>query len=227
MIASRLKDTGRIESLGGSLPSGVLFHGPAGTGKTAAAMALAKECGWAFFAIAGPDLVADRSRLAEVYREAREGRPAIVFIDEADDLLRSRQFSVTPDLTNKLLSLMDGAEEKVVDVVVIAATNHPEDIDPALLRAGRFTEKVMFSPPATDAVPRFIADWIKKKGLAVEPGLDAFDIAALLEGQTIAAIEGTLQYAVNRAIHRQGHKATVVLTAQDVRAAAEVVVSGR
>ena len=223
MIAARLKDVGRIESMGGSLPSGVLFHGPAGTGKTAAAMALAKECGWAFFAIAGPDMVTDRSRLAEVYKEAKEARPAIVFIDEADDLLRARQFSGTPDITNKLLSLMDGAEEKVTDVVFIAATNHPEEVDPALLRAGRFTEKVYFSPPASDAVPRFIADWIKKKKLAIEPGLNVFDIAAMLQGQTIATIEGALQYAVNRAIHRQGYEGSVTLTADDVRHATEVV----
>jgi transitional endoplasmic reticulum ATPase len=223
MVASRLKDAGRIESMGGSLPSGVLFHGPSGTGKTAAAMALAKECGWAFFAIAGPDMVTDRGRLAEVYKEAKEARPAIVFIDEADDLLRARQFSGTPDLTNKLLSLMDGAEEKVADVVFIAATNHPEEVDPALLRAGRFTEKVFFSPPASDAVPRFIADWIKKKKLAIEPGLNVFDIAAMLQGQTIATIEGALQYAVNRAIHRQGYEGSVTLTVDDVRHATEVV----
>jgi transitional endoplasmic reticulum ATPase len=223
MVASRLKDAGRIESMGGSLPSGVLFHGPSGTGKTGAAMALAKECGWAFFAIAGPDMVTDRGRLADVYKEAKEARPAIVFIDEADDLLRARQFSGTPDLTNKLLSLMDGAEEKVADVVFIAATNHPEEVDPALLRAGRFTEKVFFSPPAADAVPRFIADWIKKKKLAIEPGLDVFDIAAMLQGQTIATIEGALQYAVNRAIHRQGYEGSVTLTADDVRHATEVV----
>ncbi len=227
MVASRLKDAGHIESMGGSLPSGVLFHGPSGTGKTAAAMALAKECGWAFFALAGPDLVANRSRLAEVYEDAKDARPAIVFIDEADDLLRARQFSATPDITNKLLSLMDGAQEKVADVVFIAATNHPEEIDPALLRAGRFTEKVMFAAPASDVVPRFIADWIKRKKLAIEPGADAFDIAALLEGQTIAAIEGTLQYAVNRAIHRQGYDGSVVLTVDDVRAATDVVLAGR
>jgi transitional endoplasmic reticulum ATPase len=227
MIASRLKDAARIESMGGSLPSGVLFHGPSGTGKTAAAMALAKECGWAFFALAGPDLVADRGRLAEVYKEAKDARPAIVFIDEADDLLRARQFSATPALTNKLLSLMDGADEKVADVVFIAATNHPEEIDPALLRAGRFTEKVMFSVPAADEVPRFIAEWIKRKNLAVEPGLDAFDIAAMLEGQTIATIEGTLQYAVNRAMHRQGYDGSVVLTAVDLRAATDIVLMAR
>jgi transitional endoplasmic reticulum ATPase len=168
-------------------------------------------------------MVTDRGRLAEVYKEAKETRPAIVFIDEADDLLRARQFSGTPDLTNKLLSLMDGAEEKVADVVFIAATNHPEEVDPALLRAGRFTEKVFFSPPASDAVPRFIADWIKKKKLAIEPGLNVFDIAAMLQGQTIATIEGALQYAVNRAIHRQGYEGSVTLTVDDVRHATEVV----
>ncbi len=227
MIVARLRDAGRTERMGGSLPSGVLFHGAAGTGKTSAAMALAKECGWAFFTVAGPDLVGDRERLSRIYTEAKDARPAIVFIDEAEDLLRTRQFSATPELTNKLLSLMDGAQEKVPDVVFVAATNHVEEVDPALLRAGRFTDKVMFAAPAPDAIPRFVAEWIKRKNVALEPGLDAFDIAAMLDGQTIASIEGTLQYAVDRAIYLQGEGDSVVLKVDDLRTACTVVLAAR
>ncbi|MDO9099220.1 MAG: AAA family ATPase, partial [Caldisericota bacterium] len=176
MVAARLKDVARIEAMGGTLPTGVLFHGPSGTGKTAVARALAKECGWAFLSVSGPELVADREKLSKVYAEAKDLRPTLIFIDEADDILRARQMSSTPDLTNRLLVLMDGVDEKVKDVVIIAATNHPEDIDPALLRAGRFTEKVSFAPPAADKIPRFVSEWLKSKRIGLDPGFDAFDI---------------------------------------------------
>lgn len=227
MVAARLKDVSRIESMGGTLPSGVLFQGPPGTGKTAAARALAKECGWAFLSVAGPDLVADRDKLGKIYAEAADLRPAIVFVDEADDLLRSRQFSATPDLTNRLLVLMDGVEERVKDVIFIAATNHPEDIDPALLRAGRFTEKVSFAAPGSEAIPRYVGDWLKNKKVTLEPSIDVFDVAAIVDGRTIADIDGALQYALNRAIHRHEEGSPLVLAGDDLRAAVIVVLAER
>ncbi|MDO8280821.1 MAG: ATP-binding protein [Burkholderiaceae bacterium] len=225
MVAARLKDVARIEAMGGTLPTGVLFYGPSGTGKTAVARALAKECGWAFLSVAGPDLVADRDKLSKVHAEAKDLRPTLIFIDEADDLLRARHMSSTPDLTNRLLVLMDGADERVKDVVFIAATNHPQDIDPALLRAGRFTEKVGFTPPAAEAIPRFVSEWLKAKKIGLEPGFDAFDIARMLDGQTIANIEGTLQYALNRAIHRHSGHGALTLTEDDVNTAVGVIVA--
>jgi transitional endoplasmic reticulum ATPase len=224
LVASRLANVSRIEGLGGTLPSGVLFHGPSGTGKTAAAMALARECGWAFFATSGPELSTDRDKLLRLYREAKDARPALVFIDEADSLLRAREFSMTSDLTNTLLVLMDGAAEKIPDVVFIAATNHPEAIDAAMLRAGRFTEKVAFTAPGDDSVHRFVAQWLERKSIPIS-GVDAGYIAQILEGQTIANIAGILQYALNRAISRQVGRAAVCLTVEDVHAAVQVVVA--
>jgi transitional endoplasmic reticulum ATPase len=225
LVASRLTDVARIEAMGGTLPNGVLFHGPAGTGKTAAARALAKECGWAFLSVSGPDLIADREKLSKLYAEAKDIRPTIIFIDEADEILRDRQYSATPDLTNRMLVLMDGTDEKVKDVVWIAATNHPEQIDPALLRAGRFTEKVLFTTPPQDQVPRHVAGWLKAKSVALEAGLDAFDIAAMLEGQTIANIEGVLQYALNVAISNTegAGSSTVTIKRQEIETALRVV----
>lgn len=227
MVRNRLMDTYRLESMGGTLPSGVLFSGPSGTGKTAAARALAKDAGWAFLAVAGPDLVADRSRLDKLYADAADIRPCIIFIDEADDVLRNRQYSSTPELCNKLLVLMDGTEAKVKDVVFVAATNHPDDIDPALCRAGRFTEKVQFTAPAQHELPRFIGNWLKVKKVALMPEVSVFDVAELLDGQTIADIEGVLQYAVNRAIAMHMQKGALTLGVDDLKAAARVVLASR
>lgn len=223
LVAGRLKDAHRIEMLGGTLPSGVLFHGPSGTGKTAAARALAKEAGWAFLSVAGPDLLADRSKLDKLYSEAKDIRPTLIFIDEADDLLRNRQYSSTPDLCNKLLVLMDGTDERVHDVVFIAATNHPDQIDPALLRAGRFTEKVEFTLPPQSEIPRFISSWLKGKRVLLEPSVDAFDVSEMLQGQTIATIEGVLQYAVNRAISNHDPSSQLTLSLDDINTARRVV----
>lgn len=223
LVATRIRDAHKIETLGGSLPTGVLFHGPSGTGKTAAARALAKEAGWAFLSVAGPDLLADRKALDKLFAEARDLRPTIVFMDEADDVLRNRQLSATPELCNKLLVLMDGTEDRVKDVVVIAATNHPDQIDPALLRAGRFTEKVAFSAPPAQELPRFLADWIKSKRATLSAELDVFDLADFFQGHTIADIEGVMQYALNLSIaqHKSGGQPEIQFT--DVRMACQVV----
>lgn len=223
LIANRLKDVARIEALGGTLPSGVLFHGPSGTGKTAAARALAKEVGWAFLNVAGPDLLADRSKLDKLYAEAKDIRPTLIFIDEADDVLRNRQFSSTPDLVNKLLTLMDGFEDRVQDVVWVAATNNPDQIEPALLRSGRFTEKVLFTPPPQDQVPRHISMWMARKNVAFESALDAFDVAEALRGQTIADIEGVLQYALNSAIGSAKQEQKPVIHKTDLQQAMRIV----
>jgi transitional endoplasmic reticulum ATPase len=152
LIASRMQDTARIESLGGTLPTGVLFHGPSGTGKTATARALAKEVGWAFLSVAGPDLLADRTRLDKLFTEAKDIRPPSFSSTKRTTFCATDSTSGAPELTNKLLTIMDGADDRIKDIVWIAATNHPDQIDPALLRSGRFTEKVVFSkPPAGQA----------------------------------------------------------------------------
>lgn len=199
-VVARMKDVARIEALGGTLPTGLLFSGPSGTGKTAAARAIAKEVDWAFLPVAGPDLLADRGRLDQLFAEAKDLRPTLIFIDEADDVLRNRQYASTTEFVNKLLTLMDGTDQRVKDVVWIAATNHPDQIDPALLRSGRFTEKIAFMPPAADKIPRHIAKWLKAQKVELMDGMDAFELGEMLDGQTIADIEGVLQYAWNNAI---------------------------
>jgi transitional endoplasmic reticulum ATPase len=222
-IASRLKDVARIESLGGTLPSGILFHGPSGTGKTAAARAVAKEVGWAFFSVAGPDLVAERGKLDELFAEAKDIRPAIIFVDEADDILRDRAYTSSPEFVNKLLTIMDGAEDKVKDVVWIAATNYPEQVDPALMRSGRFTEKVQFATPPQDQIPRHIENWLWHRNTGLTAEIDAFDVAQLLSGKTIADVDGVLQYALNCAIGRTVRDAKPTIEKDDLDQALHVV----
>lgn len=225
MVASRLKEVHKIEALGGTLPTGVLFHGPSGTGKTAAARAFAKHAGWSFLSAAGPDLLADRKALDRLFAEAKDLRPTIVFIDEADDVLRNRQYSAAPDICNKLLVLMDGVEDRVKDVVIVAATNNPEQIDPALLRPGRFTEKIEFAAPPHSELPGFMSSWLNTRKVALDSRLTLIDISDLFEGQTIANIEGALQYALNKSISEHNGAGNPVITRDHVNAAAKVVLA--
>jgi transitional endoplasmic reticulum ATPase len=161
--------------------------------------------------------------ITKIHAQAKDLRPTLVFIDEADDVLRHRQANVAPDLVNRLLALMDGTEEKIRDVVFIAATNHPQEIDPALLRAGRFTEKVEFFPPPANQLVGVIATWMKGRPVAFERGLTASELAALFAGYTMADIEGMLQYAVNRAISRHKPGQPVVVGFGDVYVALDGV----
>lgn len=109
-LASRMINIDEIEAMGGSVPAGVLFHGPAGTGKTIAAMALAKASKWAFLKTSGHDLLHDPKKMDDLMRLAKDIRPCIIFIDEADDVLADRRNStMSKDVTNKLLTIMDGA----------------------------------------------------------------------------------------------------------------------
>lgn len=217
MLANRLRDPLRVERLGGSLPTGVLFYGPPGTGKTSVCKSLAKEVGWAFLPTSGAELARDPKGLQKLYDKAKELRPAIIFIDEADDLLRDRGYSHSTEATNKLLSIMDGAGDRVRDVLFVAATNNPDQIDSALLRGGRFTEKVGFELPKQDQMVQHIENWISKRNLGLGADVSATRIAEDLGAQSIANVDAVLQHAVNRAISRTASD-TVVLAYADVKA---------
>jgi transitional endoplasmic reticulum ATPase len=229
-LAKRLRNGYDTERLGGTLPRGVLFHGAPGTGKTATAKALAVECNWTYLEAAGAELLADRSRLAKLFEEAHEKRPALLFIDEADDLLRDRSQNAVPAATNQLLVLMDGAGEAVKDVAVIAATNHLESIDPALLRSGRFTEKIYFAYPGRAELSQFITEWLDQRPPAVRWDCTTHGLVQALLGWSIPDAEGVLQYALNTAISRQdavGTGRAVRVLETDVADALRVVCEGR
>jgi transitional endoplasmic reticulum ATPase len=219
-VLTRMRDPENTERHGGTLPTGVVFSGPPGTGKTAAAKALAKELGWTFLASTGAELSRDVAALGRLYAKAKEQRPAIIFVDEADELLRRREFSANTEATNKLLTLMDGAADRVRDVVWIAATNHLDQIDPAVLRGGRFSEKVAFELPSREALRSHLTTWLKTRSIQLEPTFTQSGLAELVGEASIADAEAVTQAAVNLAI---GRGAPVVVTRRDVLDAIQIV----
>ncbi len=139
----RLQHWESLAEQGGQPPSGVLLYGPPGTGKTNLVRALAREleC-WHVFEVNATDVLCDPRKFTEIAELAAEHRPAFVFIDEADELLRNRAQSSSTVATNQILKTMDGLMGQVPEVVFIAATNMPEVIDGAALRGGRFAEHI-------------------------------------------------------------------------------------
>jgi transitional endoplasmic reticulum ATPase len=217
MLSSRMRDPQRVERMGGTLPTGVLFFGPPGTGKTAACKALAKEVNWAYLIATGTDLARDPKALEKLYAQAKEIRPCIVFIDEADDLVRNREYASNSESTNKLLTLMDGVNDRVRDVVWIAATNHPDQIDPALLRGGRFTEKVEFVRPNEDQLSSHVDKWLQARKVQLARGFTADMVAAMVGDESIANLEAVMQYAVNRAISKSSSDHALELSEEDMK----------
>lgn len=221
LIAGRMADPIHTENHGGTLPAGVLFYGPPGTGKTTAAKALAKEIDWAFLPATGADLARDPKALEALYGKAKELRPCVIFVDEADELLKSRDYSANTEATNKLLTLLDGVNDRVKDVVWVAATNNPEQIDPALLRGGRFTEKVYFEKPSADALATYLVNWFASRNVLMDADITGGMVAEMLPGESIANAEAVAQAALNRAISRRS--STVIVTKADVEQALRMV----
>jgi transitional endoplasmic reticulum ATPase len=226
MLAGRMLDPMRVERLGGTLPTGVLFYGPPGTGKTVACKALAQKVDIGFLIATGPDLARNPKALEKLYTKAEDIRPCIIFIDEADDLLRSREYSNYTEATNKLLTLMDGVNDRVKDVLWVAATNHYDQIDPALLRGGRFTEKVEFVRPDANQLHAHVNQWLEQRKIKLSFGLSAAAITEMLDDESIANTEAVLQSALNRAIS-QSKTDEIELSTTDIERAVKLVLAGK
>ena len=154
MIELPLRHPEIFEKLGIEAPKGILLHGPPGTGKTLLAKAVASETNAHFISISGPEIMSkfygeSEARIREIFKESREKAPSIIFIDEIDSIAPKRE-EVTGEVerrvVSQLLSLMDGLESRG-KVIVIAATNRPNAIDPALRRPGRFDREIEIKVP--------------------------------------------------------------------------------
>lgn len=203
-LMSRMESSFEIEEAGGDAPSGALFYGDPGTGKTETARMIAKETKWAFFPLTGPDIVRDPEIIERTLKKVRNARPAIIFIDEADDLLGDRATSPYKAATNKLLAAMDGADGRLSDLLWIASTNYPEASDAAVIRSGRLTEKIKFFKPSDDSLLKFAKDFLTdpRRNAVMEVSWE--DLAEVLHGCSIADANGILMQAWNLTLTANG-----------------------
>jgi cell division protease FtsH len=229
-VVGFLKDPPRYSRLGGRIPKGVLLVGPPGTGKTLLARAVAGEAGVPFFSINGSEFVemfvgVGAARVRDLFEQGRKMAPAIIFIDELDALGRARGayglggHDEKEQTLNQLLVEMDGFDPSQ-GLILLAATNRPEILDPALLRAGRFDRQVLVDRPDKKGRVQILEVHLKKVRLA--PDTDPAQIAALTPGFTGADLANLVNEAALLATRRQAEAVTLV----DFTAAVERIVAG-
>ena len=230
-IVAFLKDPKSYGRLGGRMPKGVLLVGPPGTGKTLLAKAVAGEAGVPFFSISGSEFVemfvgVGAARVRDLFEQARAKAPAIIFIDELDALGRARgmgPFAGGHDekeqTLNQLLVELDGFDSSV-GLVLLAATNRPEILDPALLRAGRFDRQVLVDRPDKPGRIQILNVHLKKAKLAAD--VDPEKVAALTPGFTGADLANLVNEATLLATRRGADEVTL----DDFNNAIERIVAG-
>ena len=207
MIELPLRHPELFQRLGIAPPKGVLLHGPPGTGKTLIAKAVANEVNASFFSISGPEIMSkyygeSEGHLREVFDEAAEHTPAVVFIDELDSIAPSRDRTtgeVERRVVAQLLSLMDGLDERG-NVVVIAATNRVDAIDPALRRGGRFDREIEIGVPSRDGREEILA--IHTKGMPLAEDVDLESLADDTHGFVGSDLESLAKEAAMHALRR-------------------------
>jgi cell division protease FtsH len=229
-IVEFLKEPESHSRLGARLPKGILLVGPPGTGKTLLARAVAGEAGVAFFSISGSEFVemfvgVGAARVRDLFEQARAHAPCIIFIDELDALGRARgSFNMgghdeKEQTLNQLLAELDGFDPKT-GIVLLAATNRPEILDPALLRAGRFDRQVLVDRPDKKGRAEVLAVHVLKVRLAA--GVDMSQVAALTPGFTGADLANLVNEAALLATRRNGESVTL----DDFTQAIERIVAG-
>ncbi|MHB8885031.1 MAG: ATP-dependent zinc metalloprotease FtsH [Methylovirgula sp.] len=229
-IVSFLKDPRSFGRLGARAPKGILLVGPPGTGKTLLARAVAGEAGVPFFSISGSEFVemfvgVGAARVRDLFEQARKAAPCIIFIDELDALGRSRAagnvggFDEKEQTLNQLLSELDGFDPSS-GVILLAATNRPEILDQALLRAGRFDRQVLVDRPDRKGRLDILKIHIRKINL--DPSADLDHIAGMTTGFTGADIANLVNEAAVVATRRNAPSVTF----EDITAAIERIVAG-
>jgi cell division protease FtsH len=219
-IKDFLKDPSRFQAVGARIPKGVLLYGPPGTGKTLLARAVAGEAGVPFYSISGSDFVemfvgVGASRVRDLFTQAKENSPAIIFVDEIDAVGRHRGAGIgggndeREQTLNQLLVEMDGFDPKT-NVILIAATNRPDVLDPALLRPGRFDRQIGVDAPDLKGRQRILEVHGKGKPLAAgvnleilarkTPGFTGADLANVLNEAALLTARSNAQLIDNRAL---------------------------
>src|SRR5271169_3533394 len=207
MIELPLRHPEIFEKLGVEAPKGVLLYGPPGTGKTLLAKAVATESNAHFIPISGPEIMSkfygeSEARLREIFKEAKEKAPTIIFIDEIDSIAPKRE-EVTGEVerrvVSQLLSLMDGLEARG-KVIVIAATNRPNAIDPALRRPGRFDREIEIKVP--DKKGRFEILQIHTRHMPLTQEVDLERLSSVAHGFVGADLEGLCKEAAMKTLRR-------------------------
>ena len=229
-VVNYLHDPSKYQEIGASMPKGILLVGPPGTGKTMLAKAVAGEANVPFFSMSGSEFVEmfvgmGASKVRDLFKQAKEKAPCIVFIDEIDAIGQKRnsgQYGGNDEreqTLNQLLTEMDGFEGNN-GVIILAATNRPESLDPALTRPGRFDRRVPVELPDLKGREEILRVHAKKVALA--PGVDFSVVARMASGASGAELANIVNEAALRAV-RAGRKS---VTQADLEESIEVVIAG-
>ena len=230
-IVDYLHDPKKYTEIGASMPKGILLVGPPGTGKTMLAKAVAGEANVPFFSMSGSEFVEmfvgmGASKVRDLFKQAKEKAPCIVFIDEIDAIGGKRStgggmggHDEREQTLNQLLTEMDGFEGNT-GVIILAATNRPESLDPALTRPGRFDRRVPVELP--DLAGREAILRVHARKVKVEPGVDFLTIARMASGASGAELANIVNEAALRAV-RSGRRS---VNQADLEESIEVVIAG-